>query len=199
MPCSKPVDIYSSKQLTDFDFEDGDINNEVPERIHDCLGSLGAIHTHAVNNPLLLCTNLLLRCKPYRRFFIHDKKRDLVCRQKWKQPNMRFCELYDLAIRTLRSRLASDLRDAELLAAIVAFVNVDVLMGGSETMGYHAKAMYSMKAHHQSRRDPIFEALKMAFEHCGKTCRSIRIIYTKRGFVWMLNVGNSPLVLEICN
>jgi hypothetical protein len=193
------VDLYSANDSRDIDAEEEDINSNTPDRIHDCLGSLGAPHTSAVNNPLLLCTNLLLRCKPYRRFFIHDRKRDLVYRQKWKQPNTRFCELYDLAIRTLRSRLASGIKDAESLAALVVFVNVDVLMGGAETMGYHAKAMYSMKAHHHSRRDPIFEALQRAFEHCGKTCRSIRIIYTKRGFVWMLNVRNSPLVLEMCN
>ena len=197
MPYSAHVTFNSADNSGDTDVADDDTNEADRVRIHDCLGSLGAIHTYAVSNPLLLCTNLLLRCKPYRRFFIHDRKRDLVYRQKWKPPNKRFCELYDLAIRTLRLRLASGTRDAELLAAIVAFVNVDVLINGSEVMGYHAQAMYSMKAHHLSRRHPILDALKAAFEHCGKTCRSVRIIYTKRGFVWMLNVRPSLLMLDM--
>jgi len=197
IPYSMEVDIYSAKYLIDTDVEDLCIDDEVTVRIHDCTGSLSSIDSDAFNNPLLLCTNLLLRCKPYRRFFIHDKKRDLISRQNWNPPNTRFWKLYDLAIRTLSSRLASGARDIELLAGLVAFVNVDVLISGSERMGDHARAMYSMKAHHHAHRDPIFEALQAAFEHCGKTCRSLRIIYTKRGFVWMLNVRLHRLCLPL--
>ena len=88
-------------------------------------------------SPLLLCVNLLLRCKPYRRYSIHETKRKLVSRNKWKPPSTRFWELYDLAIRTLSSSLASGVTDVEILAAIVAFANVDVLISGPERMGDH--------------------------------------------------------------
>jgi hypothetical protein len=183
------IDIYSATDIDDYILEDDSyITDEDLRQAHDCLGLVGFIDLRPVSNPLLLCVNLLIRCKPYRKFYIHDKKRDLVARNRPKPPNNRFWELYGLAIRTLSARLASGTKGPELLAAVAAFANVDVLISGAERMGYHAHAMYSMKAHHRSRRDPIFEALKLAFEHCGKTCRSIRIIYTKSGFVWMLNV-----------
>ena len=187
-------EIYSATDIDDYIFEDdSDITEEDRRQAHDCLGLVGFVDLTPVGNPLLLCVNLLIRCKPYRRFYIHDKRRDLVARNRPKSPNSRFWELYGLAIRTLSTRLASGTKDAELLAAVVAFANVDVLISGSERMGNHAQAMYAMKAHHRSRRDPIFEALQLAFEHCGKTCRSIRIIYTKSGFVWMLNVRQRVL------
>ena len=179
----------SPASVEDLEPQSADDDVEGLEPTHNRNSPVSYIDLRPIDNALLLCTNLLIRSKPYKRFFIHDKKRDLLSRKKWRTPHPSFWEFYGLAIRTLRLQLASDDPDAELLAAVAAFVNVDVLINGAEMMGYHARAMYALKAHHRSRRDPIFDALEAAFAQCGKVCRTVRIIYTKHGFVWMLNVS----------
>ena len=190
------INVHSSTIFDSYSLEDDfDIDDEDQVQTHDCLGLLGFADVRPVNNPLLLCVNLLIRCKPFQRFDIHDKERDLVPLERPRVPNKGFWRLYGFALRTLSFRFATEPRDdPELLAAMDVFANVDVLISGSERMGHHAKAMYAMKAHHRARREPIFDALKLAFEHCGQTCDSIRIIYTKHGFVWMLNVRPRPLI-----
>lgn len=172
------------------DLEEADEVIERPPNDPNNMSPLQYLDLGTITNSLLLCTELLIRCKPYKRFFIHNKKRDIISRKKWRDPHVdfHFCNLYDSAVRTLQLELASNKTDAELLAALAAFTNVDVLIHGAERMGHHAKAMYDFKAHHRARRDPIFDALETAFLSLGKECRSIRIIYTKNGFVWMLNV-----------
>lgn len=188
----------SSMNDQDVGSEEADEEIERPPSSPTDINFLGHIDLELPNNALLLCTDLLIRCKPYKRYFVHNKKRDIISRKKWRSPakDVSFCALYDSAVRTLRFQLAFGKNDAELLAAIAAFGNVDVLINGAERMGYHARAMYALKAHHRSRRDPIFDALETAFLSLGRVCRSIRIIYTKQGFVWMLNVSCSINLLS---
>lgn len=195
---SMMIDLASSIMGEDLDSSGPDPVIEEMQYTDSSFNLLGLTSIAPIDSPLLLCTDLLIRCKPYKRFYIHDKKRELVSRKKWRDPHMSFLELYGRAIRALLASLAPNTKDPELLAAVATFVNVDVLINGALNMGWHAKAMYAMKAHHQARRDAIFDALEDAFEHCGKSCRSIRIIYTKHGFVWMLNVRRlCPRSLDI--